>query len=181
MPKKPNQNKKSRTQLRNAKIQQFLPCFFDVPAADVQDILQVSHHTLDPARRSLGLQKWPFVDVTRNKFCMSSSEISSLRAQMMSVADEEMRDILTQMAQRAQECQRALESKKKHTVVKTVRPVLQCLRSQELEQLIETNMQLVQSRAAPPMDDAQLQSLIDDACITSDSAFWNEVSEILFS
>lgn len=204
MPRKLDQHKLSRkdkTSLRNAKIQQFLPCFFDVPAAEVQDILGISHHTLDPARRSVGLQKWPFVDVSRNKFCMTAAEISSLRAMMMTIADEEMHGILLQMSQKAEECQSLLEhrrrlrvvNKKRHGKTPNVKKLApRAVPNEELGRLIECNMQLIQQteaavleQQAPPappvVDDLQLQELIDSASITNDTQFWNEISQLLAS
>ena len=207
MPRKFDQHKlskKDKTNLRNAKIQQFLPCFFDVPAAEVQDILGISHHTLDPARRSLGLQKWPFVDVSRNQFCMTAVEISSLRTKMMCIADDEMHAILVQMSQKAEECKSLLEhrrrlrvvNKKQHrsgktTITGKTPPASRGVPNEELGRLIECNMQLVQQteetlleQQAPPapiLDDLQLQELIDNASITNDTQFWTEISQLLAS
>ena len=105
------------------RIKSFLPCFFDVPAKDVHRILAISHHRLDPLRRALNLDSWPYNEVTRNRFCMSREEIEGLRMHMMQVADPAMREILQQMEARALECQQALKQPRvKPAVYRRSRP-----------------------------------------------------------
>lgn len=84
------------------RLQPFLPCFFDLPLKEVLQILNVSHHTLDPIRRALGLNKWPFVDIVRGRF-WNHEEVVALRAQMMPIADTEMQRILCRVATSAQQ------------------------------------------------------------------------------
>jgi hypothetical protein len=84
------------------RLKPFLPCFFDLPLKEVLKILNVSHHTLDPIRRSMGLTKWPCVDILRGKL-WNHEEIVALRAQMMPVADTEMQRILCRVATRSQQ------------------------------------------------------------------------------
>jgi hypothetical protein len=99
----PRLSKKCETLTANMKrLQPFLACFFDIPLKDVLKILNVSHHTLDPIRRAMGLSKWPFVDIVRGKF-WNHEEVVALRAQMMPVADTDMQKILCRVATRSQE------------------------------------------------------------------------------
>lgn len=197
-------SKKEKTSIRNAKLQRFLPCFFDVPAAEVQDILGISHHTLDPARRALGLQKWPFMDVYRNKFCMNAEEIRNLRTKMMPLADEEMHEILVKMSTKAEESRIVLEHRKQLTWKNKVahkgkaRGAAHTVPNEELGRLIENNLQMISqfeqaSRNEPKdavlpfceeittteLDNLQLQELIDNASITNDTQFWSEISQLL--
>lgn len=84
------------------RLHPFLGCFFDLPLKHVLQILNVSHHTLDPIRRSMGMKKWPFVDIVRGKYC-DRDEIVALRAQMMPAADTEMQKTLCRVAACAEE------------------------------------------------------------------------------
>lgn len=79
------------------RLHPFVACFFDLPLKNVLKILNVSHHTLDPIRRSMGMKKWPFVDIVRGKYCQRE-EIVALRARMMPVADTEMQRVLCRVA-----------------------------------------------------------------------------------
>ncbi len=87
---------------RMKRLHPFVGCFFDLPLKHVLQILNVSHHTLDPIRRSMGMKKWPFVDIVRGKYCQRE-EIVALRAQMMSDADTDMQKILCRVAAGAEE------------------------------------------------------------------------------
>ena len=80
----------------------FLTCFFDLPLKSVLQLLNVSHHTLDPIRRSMGMKKWPFVEIVRGQYCQRE-EIVAMRAQMMPVADTEMQRVLCRVAARSEE------------------------------------------------------------------------------
>lgn len=84
------------------RLHPFVGCFFDLPLKHVLQILNVSHHTLDPIRRSMGMKKWPFVDIVRGKYCQRE-EIVALRAQMMPDADTDMQKILCRVAACAEE------------------------------------------------------------------------------
>ena len=209
MPRKPDPSKlskKEKTNLRNAKLHRFLPCFFDVPACDVQEILGISHHTLDPARRALGLQKWPFMDVCRNKFCMNAEEIYNMREKMMPLADEEMQGILQQMSIKADESRNLLAHKKQLSAMrknvhgsktKKSENALNSVLNEELGRLIEDNLQMIrqydrahheegttsgphhEEGTTAELDNLQLQELIDNASITNDTQFWNEISQLL--
>jgi hypothetical protein len=79
------------------RLKPFLPCFYDVPFKQVQKILGVSHHTLDPIRRSLNLDRWPYAQIARGAFC-SREEVVELRGKMMSAADNEMQKILCKIS-----------------------------------------------------------------------------------
>ena len=89
---------------RCERLRRFVPCFFDVPHKHVLEIVGISHHTLDPIRRSLSLDGWPYNEVMRGKFCMSRARIVALRAQAMESADEEMQRVLYRIAVKAEEC-----------------------------------------------------------------------------
>jgi hypothetical protein len=153
----------------------------------VQEILKISHHTLDPVRRSLGLQKWPFMDVTRNRFCMSADEIAALRSSMMAVADPEMRETLLLMEDKAKECKEYSKLQARHRLLhnrwrrsrkeRTEReePIEQKPappKTEQLDRLITSNLQLVEE--GPP-----LETLIDNAMLPGDTEFWQEISQIL--
>lgn len=185
--KKSSTSGRERARIRRQKIHQYLPCFFDVPAADVQEILRISHHTLDPVRRSLGLQKWPFMDVTRNRFCMSADEIASLRSSMMAVADAEMRETLRQMDDKARECKEFMKMQARHRLLKRSRKPKKeqpnpekpeqradVPKTEQLEQLITANLQLIE-------EGPSLETLIDNAMLPGDTQFWQEISQILSS
>ena len=184
---------RERTRLRKQKIHQFLPCFFDVPAADVQEILKISHHTLDPLRRSLGLQKWPFMDVARNRFCMSADEIAALRSSMMAVADPEMYQILVQMEEKAKECKEFVKLQASHRLLhnrwrrtRKTKPEPEeggepaekkptPTKTEQLDRLLTANLQLVGE--GPSLETL----MIDDAMLPGDTEFWHEISQILSS
>ena len=87
---------------RMMRLHPFVGCFFDLPLKHALQILNVSHHTLDPIRRSMGMKKWPFVDIVRGKYCQRD-EIVALRAQMMPAADTDMQQILCRVAASADE------------------------------------------------------------------------------
>ena len=84
------------------RILPFLTCFFDLPLKSVLQLLNVSHHTLDPIRRSMGLKKWPFVDIVRGQYCQRE-DIVAMRAEMMPVADTEMQRLICRAATRSEE------------------------------------------------------------------------------
>jgi hypothetical protein len=157
-------------------MQRFLPCFFDVPAADVQTILGVSHHTLDPMRRNLGLARWPYVDAIRRRFCMTLEEIAALRERMMTVADKDTRKILRRMQRRAEECM----ARRKALRPLAVKPVVH---TDQLARILQDGL------APVPPDDASSDSEVEDdsalmQALTApgpaeDAAFWEEISEIL--
>jgi hypothetical protein len=79
------------------RLKPFLPCFYDVPFKQVQKILGVSHHTLDPIRRSLNLDRWPYAQIAKGTFC-SREDVVTLRGEMMSSADNEMQKILCKIS-----------------------------------------------------------------------------------
>jgi len=157
----------------------FLPCFFDVPSGDVQVILSISHHTLDPMRRAVGLDKWPYLEVARGHFCMTSDEICAYRERMMCVADEATKQILWRMAQRAEEC-------------RTCKRPLQPMRRAKAQQAHESRRvaldELMQQECPLPLTPTPLSSLLRvstaDAAVQAlgpdpEQAFWNEISQII--
>jgi hypothetical protein len=90
-------------------LKRFLPCFFDVPLKIVLETLGLSHHTLDPIRRSMGLKRWPYVEMSRGRFLMKDipwyhEDVVAFRALMMSSADTEMQQAICRIAVRAEEC-----------------------------------------------------------------------------
>ena len=104
MPRIPSTSCTKALSKRCLLLRRFIPCFFDVPHKHVLEIVGVSHHTIDPIRRSLQLDGWPYNDVVRGKFCMSRARIVAMRGQAMAVAGEDMQRILTQIAAKAAEC-----------------------------------------------------------------------------
>lgn len=181
-------SRKERINYRKQQLHRFLPCFFDVPAADVQEILGISHHTLDPVRRSLGLQKWPFVDVSRNRFCMSAEEIAAMRTRMMPLADEQMQQTLRLMEEKSAECKRFKEEQSRHCMLhnrrrrarkdtendfKMLEPTEP--RTEQLDRLLTANQQLIEE--GPSLDE-----LIErHAILPGDTQFWQEISQLLAS
>jgi len=154
------------------KMMPFLPCFFDVPSGDVQIILSISHHTLDPMRRAVGLDRWPYLEVMRDQFCMTSDEISAYRERMMGVADEEMKAILSRMAMRAAECRASN------------RPLAPMQRSSK------ARAATIKQEEAPPSLSALLaaqpvqpQGLAEETASfwapSPELAFWDEISQLI--
>jgi hypothetical protein len=171
------------------RIKRFLPCFFDVPAKDVHRILAISHHRLDPLRRALNLESWPYNEVVRNRFCMSREEIEGLRARMMEVADPRMRETLMEMEARALECQRALKQPR------TKPPARRRSRPDELSRLVQEGLsadilvqpskprrrQPVETVPEPVWDENGLPEALwqELGRLPEEQAFWDEISRIL--
>ena len=161
-------------------MQRFLPCFFDVPAADVQTILGVSHHTLDPMRRNLGLARWPYVDAIRRRFCMTLEEIAALRSRMMSIADKDTRKLLRRMQRRAEEC------RERRKAMRPL-PVKQIVHTDELARILQDGLPTAAASNPSEADDSDSDS--DDSSLllraltnedpAEDAAFWEEISDIL--
>jgi hypothetical protein len=87
-------------------IKPYLPAMFNVRVKDVYEILGMSHHTLAPLRRDLGLASWPFSEVCRGEFRMAGvlttwDDIDRLRQTMMVGADDRIVKILQTMGERA--------------------------------------------------------------------------------
>jgi hypothetical protein len=101
--------KGGRRRLRPMDIKPYLPAMFNVRVKDVYEILGMSHHTLAPLRRELGLSSWPFSEVCRGEFRMGGvlttwSDIERLRQAMMAGADERIVKILQTVGERALKC-----------------------------------------------------------------------------
>jgi hypothetical protein len=146
------------------RLQPFLPCFFDIPLKDVLKILNVSHHTLDPIRRAMGLSKWPFVDIVRGKF-WNHEEVVALRAQMMPVADADMQRTLCRVATRSQEFWSApakhRENKRLEPKLETECPVQRPCTPEPAEEEEER----------PP---CEVETVMDE----DDSSFWNDMRDL---
>jgi hypothetical protein len=169
------------------RIKRFLPCFFDVPAKDVHRILSISHHRLDPLRRALNLDCWPYNEVARNQFCMSREEIEGLRSRMMEVADAPMRETLERMRERARECK--VESK----LPRTKTPAYKRAKPDALTEVIEQGFSAEPfplppckraRRVEEPVQEDQLPSMSGElweelARLPEDQVFWDEISRIL--
>ena len=154
-------------------MQRFLPCFFDVPAADVQNILGVSHHTLDPMRRNLGLARWPYVDAIRRRFCMTLEEIADLRSRMMTVADKDTRKILRKMQLRAEEC----AERRRSLRPLPVRPIVH---TDELARILQDGLpSKADGSDSETEDSALLLRALTSEDPAEDAAFWEEISDIL--
>ena len=94
---------------RFPELQRFLPCLFDVPLRIALETLGMSHHTLDPLRRALGLERWPYAEMARGRFYMKGVKWQHetcvvLRAQLLEEADDEMRQVLREIAVLAEAC-----------------------------------------------------------------------------
>jgi len=94
---------------RFPELQRFLPCLFDVPLRIALETLGMSHHTLDPLRRALGLERWPYAEMARGRFYMKGLKWQHetcvvLRAQLLEEADDEMRQVLREIAVLAEAC-----------------------------------------------------------------------------
>lgn len=96
MPRAPTK-RTPKPNARHQRLKPYLACFFDVPYRTVQEILGVTHHAIDPLRREMGYDRWPYPDVKSDNFCMTADEIVETRRRMMQCADEGMRDVLSSM------------------------------------------------------------------------------------
>lgn len=105
MPRNVQKTKDRSLSKRMRMLTPFIPCFFDIPFKDALSILGCSHHTLDPIRREMKLERWPFTDMLRGEN-RDRSNIIALRALMMSQASEDMQRCLCLAATRAEECWR---------------------------------------------------------------------------
>lgn len=99
-------------------LKPFIPCLFDIPFKDALTILGCSHHTLDPIRRAMNLDRWPFLEIVHGRFSYDRNQIVALRAQMMSHASEDMQKCLCLAATRAEECWRSGKPKRRAPVQK---------------------------------------------------------------
>lgn len=188
-----------------SQIKPFLPCFFDLPFRELQMMLGTTHHTLDPLRRELGLLRWPYGDVMRGKFCMTSDEIVTLRQNMMQVADAGMRDVMATAEQKAAECKSTWQPRK---VYKKKPPMPVHQKPDALDKILTAGLILLQGSEHPtahsddsdipppppvPNEDglapALLHAIQEDQFAMmplwgsnseESNAFWAEVSQILF-
>lgn len=149
------------------RLRPFIPCFFDVPYKIVQEILGVTHHTLDPLRRELGFDRWPYPDVKSDNFCMTSDEINTKRQEMMLVADERMRGILVLMQEEA--CKARTNWRKPRARRREKRPQNTEGQSEGIQE-IDTYPQpiLLQQNGGFVVNEES-------------RAFWDEISNILFN
>jgi len=189
---------------RREMIRRFLPCFFDLPVSEAQELLAVSHHTLDPVRRGLGLVRWPFADVSRDRFCMSAAEIAELRERMIPLAEGAMKVSLQKASERAKDVRQFLDLQAEirllHFRKKRERdPLLQVKLTAELDQLLSAHRPGAQPDEVPvtkpeeepeipkPKQEEQeeLESLKlepterPEWLLPGDTQFWHEVSTIL--
>lgn len=151
------------------RLHPFLACFFDLPLKNVLQILNVSHHTLDPIRRSMGMKKWPFVDIVRGKYCQRE-EIVALRAQMMPGADTEMQQTLCRMAASSEEFWTSSSKRIERT-----------RRRGPLEECIERTRRRGPSeeRAAdPPPPEPEPEPADVFSAGGEDESFWNDMRDI---
>jgi hypothetical protein len=148
----------------------------------LQVILSISHHTLDPMRRAVGLDKWPYLEVSRGQFCMTGEEICAYRDRMLCVADDTMKKILKRMARRADECRtskRPLPPMKRSKTHASDKKVLDenapPLVPPPLDLLLSTQNQLL-AEDQPAMIDAEVQVAFGE---DPEQAFWDEISQII--
>jgi hypothetical protein len=146
-------------------LRPYLPCFFDIPFKDALDILGCSHHTLDPIRRAMNMDRWPFAEILRGEFC-DRNEIVALRARMMSQASEDMQRCLCLVATRAEERWRLGAHHRRRR-----RP------KQEPKSCAEC--QQPPNSPSPPQEhpDAQVGVWGDEDVDEADRAFWEDMSE----
>lgn len=184
----PSKNKSRRPSEKWQKMMPFLPCFFDVPSGDVQVILSISHHTLDPMRRAVGLDKWPYLEVSRDQFCMADDEIRAYRDRMTGVADDAMKKILKRMATRAEECRtskRPLEPMKRSKAhAPDKRTLSDLMRADSAVPLTPPSLSALLSSheysdglEQSDMVDAAVQTAIGEEA-NPEQAFWDEISQI---
>jgi hypothetical protein len=76
------------------KLDEILPCFFDMPVDDVTKIVRVTKRTIVQCRKRMGILKWPFEDVKKGTFKMSWRDISNLREEQLASAAEDVRPML---------------------------------------------------------------------------------------
>lgn len=143
-------------------LKRFLPCFFDVPLRMALEILGLSHHTLDPIRRSLGLERWPFAEMVRGKFYMNGvkwqrEDVCALRNEMLPDADQEMQRALCLTTTRSDECWAPTNKKQKVAELILPPPI---------------------TSAPPPLPEAP--SVWGDSApdAISDAEFWEEIARM---
>ena len=113
--------KGGQKKLRPADIKPYLRGMFHVSVKEIYEVLGMSHHTLAPMRRDLGLSRWPFADICKGDFNMEGvritwDDIENQRLSLMKDADERIVKILEVMGERAQ--------KHKHRVNKKVQEII---------------------------------------------------------
>jgi len=174
---------------RREMIRRFLPCFFDLPVSEAQELLAVSHHTLDPVRRGLGLVRWPFADVSRDRFCMSAAEIAELRERMIPLAEGAMQASLQKASERAKDVRQFLDLQAEIRLLhfrkkKEKDPLLQVKLTAELDQLLSAHRPSVQQEAEPKQEEEPVTKPEEaperpEWLLPGDTQFWHEVSTIL--
>ena len=113
--------------LRPVDIRPYLPGTFHVPVKEIYEILGMSHHTLAPLRRNLGLSRWPFADICKGDFSMdgvpqSWDDVENQRLSLMKDADERIVKILEVMGERALKHKRRMDEKLNEKLSKRKRP-----------------------------------------------------------
>lgn len=162
---------------RMQELKPYMPAFFDVPLKHVLEILGVSHHTLDPIRRSLNLEGWPYNEVMRGRFCMRREEIVVLRANMMAGACEPMQRILCRIATCSEQCWQGTRDSLR--ALAEARP-LACRaedHSKEVAQLLHQSGQ--PPSLLPPCNERDDLPAAIVPPEEEDAAFWEEIGALL--
>jgi hypothetical protein len=76
------------------KLDEILPCFFDMPVDDVARIVRVTKRTIVRCRKGMGIQKWPFEDVKKGTFKLNWKDIRELREEQLASAGDTVRPLL---------------------------------------------------------------------------------------
>ena len=170
MPRCPQKQPRSKTKAE--RLRPYIPCFFDVPYKTVQEILGVTHHLLDPIRREMGYDRWPYPDVKSDNFHMTADEITRMRRDTMPVADDHMRHVLVQMQDAALKAKSQWKrfrqrNPKTEQAEKTNQPSPQNKekRQTQTETLHENELNFEQFAQTPPNEESM--------------AFWNTISQLL--
>lgn len=149
----------------------FVTCFFDLPLKNVLQLLGVSHHTLDPIRRSMGMKKWPFVDIVRGQYC-EREEIVAMRAQMMPAADTEMQRLLCRAAAKAEEFWNTSTKRIERCRKRKRRSSTQAAETEPVDAAAENDSPAQEGSAV------EYPSLWDDEGDEDASSFWDDIRDL---
>ena len=159
---------------RMQELKPYMPAFFDVPLKHVLEILGVSHHTLDPIRRSLNLEGWPYNEVMRGRFCMRRDEIVVLRANMMAGACQPMQRVLCRIAACSEQCWQGTRDSLR--ALAEARP-LPCRAEDHSKEVAQLLHQSGQPPSLPWNEPDDLAAAIVPP--EEDAAFWEEIGALL--
>lgn len=155
-----------------------------MPVKEIYKILGMSHHTLAPIRRELGLARWPFADICRGEFRIggkrkSWDDVEDTRKSLMAGADDRIVKILEVMGERA--------LKHKHLVNKVVLDRINKSKRSKEESMLSAEVASSDSSCAasamPATEELLMESstneIIAEAVFSGDDMDWDGLSDLL--